>query len=181
MRRAVSPDFPIAFRFSQFKQQDYSVRLAEGPLALEAWLGPLAAAGVDIFHASQRRFWEPEFAGSQLNLAGWAREVTGKAAITVGSVGLSGEFLGNWTGEVSEPASLDALMERLERGEFDLVAVGRALLNDPEWAEKIAAGRFDQLTPFTIDALGLPVKFILTGGQAADITQAAPLMAIDPA
>ena len=27
-----------------------------------------------------------------------------------------------------------------------------------------------------IDALGLPVRFILTGGQAADITQATPLM-----
>ena len=27
-----------------------------------------------------------------------------------------------------------------------------------------------------VDALGLPVKFILTGGQAADITQAIPLM-----
>ena len=26
------------------------------------------------------------------------------------------------------------------------------------------------------DALGLPVRFILTGGQAADITQATPLM-----
>jgi transposase len=26
------------------------------------------------------------------------------------------------------------------------------------------------------DALGLPVRFILTGGQAADITQAIPLM-----
>ena len=28
-----------------------------------------------------------------------------------------------------------------------------------------------------VDALGLPVKFILTGGQVADITQAIPLMA----
>lgn len=27
-----------------------------------------------------------------------------------------------------------------------------------------------------VDALGLPIKFILTGGQAADITQAIPLM-----
>jgi len=26
-------------------------------------------AGVDIFHCSQRRFWEPEFTGSDLNFA----------------------------------------------------------------------------------------------------------------
>ena len=31
-------------------------------------------------------------------------------------------------------------MERFERGEFDLVAVGRALLNDPEWARKLRFG-----------------------------------------
>ncbi|HEX8302817.1 hypothetical protein [Sphingomonas sp.] len=31
IRRAVRPGFPVAFRFSQFKQQDYSVRLAETP------------------------------------------------------------------------------------------------------------------------------------------------------
>ena len=31
-------------------------------------------AGVDIFHCSQRRFWEPEFEGSDLNFAGWAKK-----------------------------------------------------------------------------------------------------------
>jgi 2,4-dienoyl-CoA reductase-like NADH-dependent reductase (Old Yellow Enzyme family) len=79
--------------------------------------------------------------------------VTGRAVITVGSVGLSGEYRANWGGEVSRPASLDALIERLERGEFDLVAVGRALLNDAEWLHKMATGRFDALKPFTIDVL----------------------------
>ena len=34
-------------------------------------------AGVDIFHASTRRFWIPEFEESDLNLAGWTRKVTG--------------------------------------------------------------------------------------------------------
>jgi 2,4-dienoyl-CoA reductase-like NADH-dependent reductase (Old Yellow Enzyme family) len=40
------------------------------------------------------------------------------------------------------------LMERFNRGEFDLVAVGRALLNDPEWTRKLRRGEpqipFDQ-------------------------------------
>ena len=36
----------------------------------------------------------------------------------------------------------------------------------------VLVARFTHLT----DALGLPVRFILTGGQAADITQAIPLM-----
>ncbi len=42
--------------------------MAHNPQELEAWLNPLADAGIDIFHCSQRRFWEPEFDGSDLNL-----------------------------------------------------------------------------------------------------------------
>jgi hypothetical protein len=41
---------------------------------------------------SQRRFWESEFEGSDLNLAGWTKKLTGKPTVTVGSVGLSGDF-----------------------------------------------------------------------------------------
>jgi 2,4-dienoyl-CoA reductase-like NADH-dependent reductase (Old Yellow Enzyme family) len=109
------------------------------------WLEPLADAGVDIFHCSQRRFWEPTFEGSDLNFAGWAKKVTGKATITVGSVGLDGEFI---AGGVSQPASLDEVLRRFDRGDFDLVAVGRALLADPHWAEKIRDGRHDELQTY---------------------------------
>jgi 2,4-dienoyl-CoA reductase-like NADH-dependent reductase (Old Yellow Enzyme family) len=38
-------------------------------------------------------------------------------------------------------------------GEVDLVAIGRALLVDPAWAEKLREGRLDELIPFTPDAL----------------------------
>ena len=33
-------------------------------------LAPLVDAGVDAFHCSSRRFWDAEFAGSNLNLGG---------------------------------------------------------------------------------------------------------------
>jgi 2,4-dienoyl-CoA reductase-like NADH-dependent reductase (Old Yellow Enzyme family) len=61
----------------------------ELPDELERFLRPLVDAGVDAFHCSTRRFWEPEFAGSDLNLAGWTKKLTGKPAITVGSVTLN--------------------------------------------------------------------------------------------
>jgi 2,4-dienoyl-CoA reductase-like NADH-dependent reductase (Old Yellow Enzyme family) len=108
---------------------------------------------VDVFHCSQRRFWEPEFEGSTLNLAGWTKRLTGRPVITVGSVGLSGEFIGAFRGESSEATPLDALLERLAADEFDLVAVGRALLVDPAWAEKVRTGRASELVPFTPAAL----------------------------
>jgi 2,4-dienoyl-CoA reductase-like NADH-dependent reductase (Old Yellow Enzyme family) len=152
-RAATSPDFTIGIRLSQWKQQDFTARLAETPDELAAWLSPLVDAGADFLHCSQRRFWEPEFPGSDLNFAGWAKKLTGKPVITVGSVGLSGEFVAAFRGEASQPASLDELERRLDRGDFDLVGVGRALLADPQWALKIRDGRTNELSSFTAEAL----------------------------
>jgi 2,4-dienoyl-CoA reductase-like NADH-dependent reductase (Old Yellow Enzyme family) len=153
VRQGVGPDFAIILRVSQWKLQDYTAQLAATPQEMEQWLVPLAEAGVDIFHCSQRRYWEPEFAGSDLNFAGWAKKLTGKPSITVGSVGLSGDFLNAFMGETSTPNSLDELLRRFGRGDFDLVGVGRALLADAEWARKIHEGRASELVGFNKAAL----------------------------
>jgi 2,4-dienoyl-CoA reductase-like NADH-dependent reductase (Old Yellow Enzyme family) len=155
VRAAVGPDYPIIFRYSQWKQQDYSARLVQTVEELDAFLKPLSDAGVDIFHCSTRRFWEPEFEGSDLNLAGWTRRLTGKPTITVGSVGLDGEFLQFMvnTDKVAQPASLENLLKRLGDEEFDLVAVGRALLVDPDWALKVKESREHDILPFSREAL----------------------------
>lgn len=153
VRRAVGEDFAVIIRLSQWKPTDYTARLAETPDEMESWLTPLSVAGVDIFHCSQRRFWEPEFPGSDLNFAGWAKKLTAKPTITVGSVGLSGEFLQAFRGESSMPESIDNLVERFEKGEFDLVAVGRPLLADPEWVLKIKSARTSELKGFNKDNL----------------------------
>lgn len=154
-RKKVGPDFPLLIRISQWKQQDFAAKAAATPQELEQWLAPLVEAGIDAIHCSQRRFWEPAFEGSDLNVAGWAKKLTGKPTISVGSVGLSGEFTATYGGEVSQPASLDRLVEMMERGDFDLIAVGRALLQDPQWSEKVRTGRTDTLQEFSKDALGV--------------------------
>ncbi|NDW06211.1 NADH:flavin oxidoreductase [Jiella pacifica] len=144
MREAVGPDYPIILRVSQWKQQDFTARLAETPDAMTDWLAPLVEAGVDILHCSQRRFWEPEFPeidGEEgLNFAGWAKRLTGAATISVGSVALSGDFMGAFGGESSTSAGLDRLIARMERDEFDLIAVGRALISDPDWPRRVKEG-----------------------------------------
>ncbi|QEU86402.1 NADH:flavin oxidoreductase [Streptomyces viridosporus] len=154
VREAVSPGFPVVFRYSQWKQDAYGARLAETPQELEAVLAPLAAAGVDAFHASTRRYWLPEFEGADLNLAGWTRKLTGRPALTVGSVGLDdGDFTRTFRGEGAGVSSLDNLLDRMERDEFDIVAVGRALLQDPHWAAKVLEGRFGELRSYDASAL----------------------------
>ncbi|QMV44696.1 NADH:flavin oxidoreductase [Cohnella cholangitidis] len=152
-RAAVGPDFPIILRISQWKSFHYDAKLAETPELLAQLLAPLVEAGVDIFHCSTRRFWEPEFEGSSLNFAGWVKKLTGKPTITVGSVGLDEEFLGAFRGMSAGLADIDELLTRLDNDEFDLVAVGRALLVDPAWAAKVRDGRFDQLVPYNGEAL----------------------------
>ncbi len=152
-RKAIGEEMPIILRFSQWKQQDYAAKLANTPQELEAFLKVFVDAGVDILHCSQRRFWEPEFEGSALNLAGWAKKLTGLPTITVGSVGLSGDFFGAFVGEGSEIAALDGLYERMEKGEFDLVAIGRALLQDPQWAQKVKEGRLSELKNYDAASL----------------------------
>lgn len=155
IRQQVRADFPVILRWSQWKQQDYTARLAETPTTLEAFLAPLADAGVDIFHCSQRRFWEPEFEGSQLNLAGWVKQLTGKPTITVGSVGLDSDFIDESAKGFTDAntASLDGLLERLGANEFDLVAVGRALISNPDWANRVRDNETGSLKAFQKSAL----------------------------
>jgi 2,4-dienoyl-CoA reductase-like NADH-dependent reductase (Old Yellow Enzyme family) len=156
VRKRVGPDYVIIQRFSQWKQQDYTAKLARTPQELEQFLQPLTDAGVDIYHASTRRFWEPEFDGTDLNLAGWTKKITGLPTITVGSVGLKGvDFVHSLRnpGDKSDVSDLGELEARLARNEFDLVAVGRALISDPNWTVKIRDGRTHELQPFSPEAM----------------------------
>ena len=159
VRAAVGEDFPLILRVSQWKQQDYSARLASSPQEMTDWLAPLVEAGVDILHCSQRRFWDPEFpeidGAEGLNFAGWAKKLTGAATISVGSVGLTSDFFAAFGGEGSGTAALDNLYARMEREEFDLIAVGRVLLSDAQWVQKVRSGQTDKLRGF--DAADLAV------------------------
>ncbi len=112
---------------------------------------------MDVFHASTRRFWTPEFEGSDLNLAGWTRKLTGKPVISVGSVGLDDDFIGannQGIGGNANPKGIEDLAKRMAADEFDLIAVGRALLQDPNWLVKMRNGQHDEIEPFTKAALG---------------------------
>lgn len=153
VRSAVSADFPVVFRFSQWKITDYDARIASNPDELQAILKPLADAGVDVFHASTRRYWEPAFEGSPYNLATWAKKVTGKQVITVGSVGLDSEFrMSVFTGEERPDSRSDVNLINLSQGVsdglFDFIAVGRALLADPHWVNKVLENRITEISHF---------------------------------
>lgn len=148
VRGATSPDFPIGVRFSQFKERAFAARLAENPSELNEILQPLLHAGATLLHASGRRFWDAEFDGSPLNLAGWAKRLTGLPTITVGSIGLQRSVS---HGGAEHPQSLEALAARHAADEFDLVALGRILLGNPEWARLVREGRSHNIVDYAKD------------------------------
>ena len=85
-----------------------------------------------------------------MNLAGWTKKITNKPTITVGSVGLDSDFIGLYVGnDKAKASSIKSLVEMFDREEFDMVAVGRALLSDPEWVLKVKEGREDEIIGFT--------------------------------
>ena len=89
-----------------------------------------------------------------MNLAGWVKKLTGKPTITVGSVGLETDFITSFTkSDLAAGNRLEDLVRRFERGEFDLVAVGRALIANPDWVNKARAGAFDQLEAYNPEKL----------------------------
>ena len=142
VRAEIGATMPLIVRFSQFKERDYPARIAATPAELAVVLEAFAGAGADVLHASQRRFWEPAFpeSGSSRNLAGWAKHLTGRPTITVGSVGLTRDF--------ARSARMRELIERRRQGEYDLIALGRVLLGNPAWVTQADAGRFDEMRDY---------------------------------
>jgi len=117
-------------------------------------LAPLAQSGLDIFHVSTRRFWLPEFEGSELSLAAWTKKITAMPVITVGSVGLAGAFdPRKGVREEAERAGIDQVLIMLERGDFDLVAVGRSMLANPDWANVVRLQGAENLRPYRKEAV----------------------------
>ena len=154
-KRATSADFAVCLRFSQWKQLDYSAKLFENPLELERFLRPLVDAGLDMLHCSTRRFWEPAFAGDAATLAAWTRKLSGLPTIAVGSVGLSNDLKsaeGRRKAEV-DFQSLELLADQMAAGDFDCIAIGRAMLAAPDWPRYLRENRLLDLPAFSKAAL----------------------------
>ena len=145
IRVAVGPDFPIIFRFSQWKGADYDASIVDDPTELQELLAPLVDAGVDVFHPSTRRHYAAAFpeVDPELSLAGWTKKVTGTPVIAVGSVGLDTAFQDEGPRTEIAPASADRVVAQFEAGEFDVIAIGRALLADPAWVNRLRDDTLD--------------------------------------
>ena len=159
VREATGPGFVISVRISQWKEADYEAKIVENPCELGQLVSILRSSGADLFHVSTRRFWTPEWAGSDLGLAGWAKSFTDAPVIAVGSVGLDIDVMASLYGQEARPTGagrIGDLIRRFERGDFDLVSVGRSQTGDPDWVAKMRDDRIADIKPFRRADLGLP-------------------------
>ncbi|HEY6817453.1 MAG TPA: 12-oxophytodienoate reductase [Croceibacterium sp.] len=158
IRAACGPGFAITLRFSQWKEADYGARVAATPQELATLAVMMRQAGVDALHCSNRRFWLGEWDGDTRNLAGWTKAVGGLPTITVGSVGLDTDVMTVFMEGIDPGArvaeAIDDLEARLTAGEFDLVAVGRALIGDPDFVRKVEQGDYAAIRTFARADLG---------------------------
>ena len=151
VRSRVSDDFIVGLRFSQWKQHDFNAKLADTAAELEEVIMPPVNAGLDYLHSSMRRFWESEFSNSEENLAFWTKKISNIPTIAVGSVGLDTDFI-DMTASAN-PTSIDRAIEDISQNKYELIAVGRALIADPNWVVKMKEGRLKDLVPYTKEAL----------------------------
>lgn len=142
-RQQTSPNFPICLRFSNFKVNNYGSQYLNSPASLEKLLKTVIDAGVDFLHPSTKRFWLPGFDENEKSLAWWTRKISDLPTIIVGNIGLkTSEFTADG------PESLQHLEHMLKEGEFDLAAVGRPVITEPDWVNKVEVGRWDDILDF---------------------------------
>jgi 2,4-dienoyl-CoA reductase-like NADH-dependent reductase (Old Yellow Enzyme family)/thioredoxin reductase len=133
-RAKVGPDFPIQYRFS-------GDEFVEGGLTLEEtrkFARLLEEAGVNALHVTGTNFetmhkQEPPMyieRGNLIHLAQGIKEVVNIPVIGVGGI--------------VDPRDADMY---LQEGKADLIAMGRALIADPELPNKAAEGRFEDIIP----------------------------------
>ncbi|MDH0866539.1 NADH:flavin oxidoreductase [Mitsuaria sp. GD03876] len=128
VRDAVGAGFPVGYRVSQGKVNDFGHKWQGGEADAEVVFRTLSAAPIDFLHTTEFEAWQPAF-GDGPSLAALAKRHATVPVIANGSL--------------HEPARAVGM---LERGEADLVSLGRGALTHADWPRRARQG--DALSEF---------------------------------
>jgi len=151
IRKAVGPDYPIIYRFSQWTVSDYNEIKFENSKELQIWATTMKNAGVSIFHVSTRYALAPAFSWEDAHktLVEWTREFSGLPCIAVGKVAISIEFGGESRDvQVIPVADPTPFLNMIEDNKADMVAIGRSLLSNPDWVKVVRDEDWKKLKPY---------------------------------
>ena len=122
VRRAVGADFIVGVRISQSKVNDFLHRWHGREREAAVIFGTLGRLPIDYVHTTEFEAWRPAF-GEGASLAALARQQVAIPVIANGSL--------------HDPQQASGL---LERGEADLVSLGRGALGHADWPRRVAVG-----------------------------------------
>ena len=131
VRKAVGRNYPIIFKFSQWKTGADTPALTQNAHELAELLHMFCDAGVDIFHCAATHFARPALPGSALTLAAWVRLLTGKPTICTGSIGSL----------APQSHLFNGLILMLHTHAVDLIALNHTLHHSPNWATALRSGQ----------------------------------------
>ena len=123
VRRAVGPDFAVGYRVSQGKVNDFTHKWSGAEADAALIFETLSAAPLDFLHTTEFEAWQPAF-GASPSLAALARRY-GKLPVIA-------------NGALHAPADAAGMVER---GEANLVALGRGALTHADWPNRVRAGQ----------------------------------------
>ena len=136
VRKAVGPRYPVDMRVSATEWVEGGIQFAdvlEFVKAAEPYVNAVqVSCGIDINKIANVHTVTTNLEPEMVNLD-FARQVKQAVSIPVGVVG-----------GIEDPAAADAA---IQRGDVDLIALGRALIADPQWPRKAAEGRAKDITP----------------------------------
>ena len=144
----------IIYRFSQWRIDEYEDVKFNNPDELGEWVNALKDAGADILHVSTRNATNPGFPDHDTTrtLAGWTRKLAGLPVIAVGKISVTLTMDQAFANDerkqketVTDPAPAFSL---LEKGEADLLAIGRSLITNPDWVQIVRDQTWKNLKPF---------------------------------
>ncbi len=123
VRQAVGPAFTVGYRVSQGKVNDFTHKWAQGEAQAAVIFATLSAAGLDYLHTTEFEAWQPAF-GAGASLAALARQHGAVPVIA--------------NGALHAPAHASGMVER---GEADLVSLGRGALTHADWPRRLRNGQ----------------------------------------
>jgi 2-enoate reductase len=134
IKARVGVDFPLSFRYSAEHKIDDGRTLAQSQEIARR----LEAAGVDALHTDagcyEAKYWiaPPTYIpqGCLVDIAAAIKQVVSVPVITVGSI---------MSPELAE--------QILQDGKADFICLGRGLIADPDWLNKAAEGRTEDIRP----------------------------------
>lgn len=134
IRAKVGPDFPFSIRLSLSDYEEGGITLEESVELCRL----LEAAGVDVIHMSGGHHARSEYEVSPWTMPRavhrWGfRDV--KEAVSIPVIASGSIVAPELAGEI------------LDAGEADFVSLGRAMLADPDWADKAREGRLLDIVP----------------------------------